>query len=177
MSKSLFQQNIFCRIPASRGRFGERLYCSEIVTLKTKKRSSEIFDSYMEEEGKEARRREAAMAATPVLQPNFQAESVSHEQLQKLKELRRRRLQIKKTTSSFKMTKDKTTKASEIITTDDIAPKDQESIVPEESYHYVKNVDVHQTSKEQNVSLPWKKRQKLHWGLDTRERWERKGNM
>jgi hypothetical protein len=41
----------------------------------------------MEEEGDEDRRREAAIAATPVLQPNFQAESVSHEQLQKLKVL------------------------------------------------------------------------------------------
>jgi hypothetical protein len=136
----------------------------------------------MEEEGDEDRRREAAIAATPVLQPNFQAESVSHEQLQKLKELRRRRLQIKKTTSSFKKMKgkttaDKTTKASEVITKDDITQKDPESIVPEESYHYVKNVDVHKTSKEQNVPLPWKRRQKLHWGLDTRERWERKGNM
>jgi len=131
----------------------------------------------MEEEGDKDRRREAAIAATPVLQPNFQAESVSHEQLQKLKELRRRRLQIKKTTSSFKKIKDKASKASEIITKGDITQKDRESIVPEESYHYVKNVDVHKTSKEQNVPLPWKKRQKLHWGLDTRERWERKGNM
>lgn len=131
----------------------------------------------MEEEGDKDRRREAAIAATPVLQPNFQAESVSHEQLQKLKELRRRRLQIKKTTSNFKKIKDKASKASEIITKGDITQKDRESIVPEESYHYVKNVDVHKTSKEQNVPLPWKKRQKLHWGLDTRERWERKGNM
>lgn len=136
----------------------------------------------MEEDGDKDRRREAAIAATPVLQPNFQAESVSHEQLQKLKELRRRRLQIKKTTSSFKKIKgnttaDKASKASEIITKGDITQKDRESIVPEESYHYVKNVDVHKTSKEQNVPLPQKKRQKLHWGLDTRERWERKGNM
>lgn len=136
----------------------------------------------MEEEGEEDRRREAAMAATPVLQPNFQGESVSHEQLQKLKELRRRRLQIKKTTSSFKKIKgnttaDKASEGSEVITKDDITQKDQESIVPEESYHYVNNLDVHKISKEQNVPLPWKKRQKLHWGLDTRERWERKGNM
>lgn len=136
----------------------------------------------MEEDGDKDRRREAAIAATPVLQPNFQAESVSHEQLQKLKELRRRRLQIKKTTSSFKKIKgnttaDKASKASEIITKGDITQKDRESIVPEESYHYVKNVDVHKTSKEQNVPLPRKKRQKLYWGLDTRERWERKGNM
>ncbi|XP_058087908.1 uncharacterized protein LOC131234923 isoform X2 [Magnolia sinica] len=43
----------------------------------------------------EIERREAALAASPALQPKFQSSGVSQDQLKKLQELRKRRLQIK----------------------------------------------------------------------------------
>ncbi|KAH9306207.1 hypothetical protein KI387_010611, partial [Taxus chinensis] len=115
-------------------------------------------------------RRETAMAATPLVQPNFQSSSISHTQLQKLKELRRRRLQIKKNTSNFKKMKgkaneDRSTMVGGVIAKNDIIQTEhQESFMPEEPLPSTKNEDANKISKKQNVLLPWKKQHKLHWG-------------
>ncbi|XP_057863110.2 uncharacterized protein LOC131071338 [Cryptomeria japonica] len=128
-------------------------------------------------------RREAAMAATELFQPNFQSSSISHTQLYKLKELRKRRLQIKKNTSSFKKMKgktngDRTNMVGEVGGKKDINQTDcQQSVVLEEAFPCAKNEHGNTKCMKQNALLPWKKQQKLHWGLDTKERWERKGNM
>ncbi|GLJ10011.1 hypothetical protein SUGI_0120090 [Cryptomeria japonica] len=141
-------------------------------------------------------RREAAMAATELFQPNFQSSSISHTQLYKLKELRKRRLQIKKNTSSFKKMKgktngDRTNMVGEVGGKKDINQTDcQQSVVLEEAFPCAKNE--HGNTKcmvaslfvtgliimlipylcsRASILLPHVHR------LDTKERWERKGNM
>ncbi|KAL7232031.1 hypothetical protein ACSBR2_010116 [Camellia fascicularis] len=100
------------------------------------------------EDEEEDERREAAIATRASLQPNFKPDGVSQSQLSKFQELHRRRLQIK--------AKSKIKKKATGNTTKDTFSQQQE------------NVAVH---------IGTKKRQKLHWGLDTKERWERKANM
>ncbi|XP_028125505.1 uncharacterized protein LOC114322402 isoform X4 [Camellia sinensis] len=103
------------------------------------------------EDEEEDERREAAIATRASLQPNFKPDGVSQSQLSKFQELHRRRLQIK-AKSKIK----KKAKGISGNTTKDTFSQQQE------------NVAVH---------IGTKKRQKLHWGLDTKERWERKANM
>ncbi|KAJ4707073.1 hypothetical protein OWV82_020644 [Melia azedarach] len=130
-------------------------------------------------------RREAAIASAQSLLPNFNSKGVSQDQLSKFRELHRRRLQIK--------SKSKFHKKSEGIAHGTGKPhgKDPNSkhhddtdtnITTEDSS--VRNLNSHNNDISSSVqqdsaaaNLAPKKRQKLHWGLDTKERWERKANM
>ncbi|KAG6602700.1 hypothetical protein SDJN03_07933, partial [Cucurbita argyrosperma subsp. sororia] len=127
----------------------------------------------------EGERRAPEIASTPSLQPNFKPKpkGVTHEQLSKFQELHRRRLQIKSRSKIRKNTKGLTGK-SQI--------KDLNSIdeVNEAEHSRLSNSDVNFGGKSSHVqrdntttTLPSKKLHKLHWGLDTKEPWERKANM
>ncbi|CAL5367313.1 unnamed protein product [Camellia sinensis] len=151
---------------------------------KERRRAAEMEDEEEDE------RREAAIATRASLQPNFKPDGVSQSQLSKFQELHRRRLQIKAKSKIKKKAK------GEILV----------GISGENSKSRVKNLDANDVTEEisskeidhssvsilkgnttkdifsqqqENVAvhIGTKKRQKLHWGLDTKERWERKANM
>ncbi|XP_028779970.1 uncharacterized protein LOC114736346 [Neltuma alba] len=132
------------------------------------------------EKEEEDRRREAAIASTPCLRPNFAARGLTSEQLLRFRELHRRRLQIKsKSKNNAKAKGDaKTSKVN------DFSIQDSEVSNVDSKEPSLLNCEVYDNKKESsieqdNVSMNYtsKKRQKLHWGLDTKERWERKSNM
>lgn len=118
--------------------------------------------------------REAALAAAPALQPDFSSKSVTKQQLAQLQVLHHKRLELKikqNKISSQKKGSQSQRKADDNKATNVSYNKD-----------HVKEIEwsglPDRSSKEvEKKNLPSKKRQKLHWGLDTKERWERKGNM
>ncbi|KMZ75636.1 hypothetical protein ZOSMA_112G00520 [Zostera marina] len=126
-----------------------------------------------EEEG----RREAALAATSLLDPNFKSSRITKAQLDKFKELNQKRLQLiekgkkkkRNKGSANRNTKDKNVHNEK---------NDSQSPNLEDFKCSLSNTDF--TKPPPVESLPTKnpmKRQKLHWGLDAKERWERKANM
>ncbi|VFR00920.1 unnamed protein product [Cuscuta campestris] len=139
----------------------------------------------MEED--EDARREAAIASARTLLPDIRPNSaVTADQLSKFQELRRRRLQIKaKSKAKRHLKKGKVDGGGKCLGEDNKAKLCIE--------HASKNADgqteyleVPRSSSDdilhvkQDTTLPHKephKRQKLHWGLDVKERWERKSNM
>ncbi|GLT34046.1 hypothetical protein SLA2020_085920 [Shorea laevis] len=135
----------------------------------------------------EDRRREAAIASTPSLHPNFKPDGVTQQQLSKFQELHRRRLQIKSKSKIYKNSKDgngrKRFHSKDIDNIDNVDSQatDRNTEVEDIS---APNLESHckgnnPTIQQENVAvqLAPKKPQKLHWGLDTKERWERKANM
>ncbi|XP_020571488.1 protein FAM204A isoform X2 [Phalaenopsis equestris] len=109
--------------------------------------------AFMDEE--EARR-EAALAATPVLQPDFKSS----------KELNKRRLQLKKKSKNIGKLKGKSSQFE-----DDCKRELTNNIIEASSPSAAKGKgDV-------VSSTALIKKKKLHWGLEAKERWERKANM
>ncbi|XP_073002761.1 uncharacterized protein [Typha latifolia] len=126
----------------------------------------------MGEEEEDDTRREAALAATPLLDPSFKPSKLSQSQLDKFKELHKKRLQIKvkakdkeKTKGKARGCKDLGIEDNEVVSTTSTLKDTKKSILKEV------------TGLEREIPLPSKKKQKLHWGLDAKERWERKANM
>ncbi|KAL9381239.1 hypothetical protein Peur_026896 [Populus x canadensis] len=114
----------------------------------------------------EDEKREEAIASNPSLQPDFKPKRVTQDQLSKLQELHKRRLQIK--SKIHKKSKDLKSKDTGTNIEDSGAP-DLKPLDDNASFSTPQdNVSAHHSEK---------KRQKLHWGLDTKERWERKANM
>ncbi|KAF7131983.1 hypothetical protein RHSIM_Rhsim09G0050100 [Rhododendron simsii] len=137
------------------------------------------------EEDSDDERREAAIASTPPLQPNFNPSGITHAQHTKFQELHRRRLQIKarsKIRNKSKGMPDKTSKSH-------FKNPDAKDLTEEISSKEIDDSSasvLNGSAMKNTLSLPKetatvlvgaKKRQKLHWGLDTKERWERKANM
>ncbi|KAK7266813.1 hypothetical protein RIF29_19469 [Crotalaria pallida] len=136
-----------------------------------------------EEEEEEERRREAAIASTPCLRPNFKPKgSLTQDQLSKFRELHKKRLQLK-SKSKFK------TKSKGGATTNRLRGNDHssqsnraEALKVDDKELILRDCEgfdsINEDLKDNNVSLvSAPKKQKLHWGLDTKERWERKSNM
>ncbi|OIT38044.1 PREDICTED: uncharacterized protein LOC109239953 isoform X2 [Nicotiana attenuata] len=132
-------------------------------------------------------RREAAIASAPSLQPNFTSKKgLNPAQISKFQELHRRRLKIKarsKVKDKSKGTlaevgkyhgKDVNAKCKEAMGEKSIKTAEDPRITLS-----ISSLTDLSSSQEDNLvghSLSIK-RQKLHWGLDTKERWERKSNM
>ncbi|KAL9670259.1 hypothetical protein QQ045_007810 [Rhodiola kirilowii] len=133
----------------------------------------------------ENERREEALASVAPLQPTFKPRDVSQDQLSKFQELHRRRLLIKSKTKNDRKLKEKKGKCREKIldTKNGAAANFCNSSVDEEcSSLSSKNRKVEgdaflQSDNESVRHSSKKQRQKLHWGLDTKERWEMKANM
>ncbi|KAL8472599.1 hypothetical protein ACS0TY_029707 [Phlomoides rotata] len=153
--------------------------------LRRKKNRGKITVAMERETEEEAdRRREAAIASSASLRPNFKPKSgVTDPQLSKFQELHRRRLQIKAKSKVHKRDKGgngkgkshkKAIEVDECVEHEPSKPAgDSTSVLVPESREG--NI----SSEKDNVTrnLAPKTRQKLYWGLDTRERWERKSNM
>ncbi|KAL0378061.1 UNVERIFIED_CONTAM: hypothetical protein Sradi_3111600 [Sesamum radiatum] len=142
-------------------------------------------------------RREAAIASVAALHPNFKPKNrLTEAQLSKFQELHRRRLQIKAKSKVHKRDKgsgggegklQKTANEgrnkSQKMAIEDHNNEDQEPSKPIEDASSVPmpNNRVAETSSVEEGRVAGnsaaKKRQKLYWGLDTKERWERKSNM
>ncbi|XP_059451450.1 uncharacterized protein LOC132182274 isoform X3 [Corylus avellana] len=100
-------------------------------------------------------------------------------------ELHKRRLQIKSKSKIKKKSKgiadgngkshSKDRSVLDCVDADSTISIEESSVSNSESHN---NTDS-SSLKQNNVAAPLalKKRQKLHWGLDTKERWERKANM
>ncbi|KAL0555851.1 hypothetical protein IC582_004352 [Cucumis melo] len=129
------------------------------------------------EDGEEYESRGLANTSSSSLQPNFKPKRVTKEQLSKFQELQRRRLQIKSRSKIRKNTKDATGKSQ-------IKHLNTSNEVNETEHSRLSNSDVDFGEKSSLVqddktktTLSSKKLHKLHWGLDTKEPWERKANM
>ncbi|KAF9663990.1 hypothetical protein SADUNF_Sadunf17G0109400 [Salix dunnii] len=123
----------------------------------------------------ESEKREEAIASNPTLQPDFKPKRVTQDQISKLQELHKRRLQIK--SKIHKKSKDGTGKSHG----KDPKSKGTGTDIEDSSVLDLKTLDdnANFSTPQDNMSAHHseKKRQKLHWGLDTKERWERKANM
>ncbi|KAE9619900.1 hypothetical protein Lalb_Chr02g0158161 [Lupinus albus] len=136
----------------------------------------------MERREEEEERREAAIASTPCLQPNFKPKgSLTNHHLSKFRELHNKRLQLK-SKSKFK-TKSKGGATVKKSHGNDLSSQSNRSVDlrvdnEEPIVRVCEGFDsIYEDSKD-NISVFYApKKQKLHWGLDTKERWERKSNM
>ncbi|KAF8053771.1 hypothetical protein N665_1375s0009 [Sinapis alba] len=112
----------------------------------------------------EENRKEALLASTQSLQPNFNRTNVTQKQISKLQELHKRRMKMKANSKIQKKTKGK---------------QQSRAVEDGESSKILKESTSSTTLEQQPVvvtAAPMKP-QKLYWGLDTKERWERKANM
>ncbi|KAI0515630.1 hypothetical protein KFK09_008295 [Dendrobium nobile] len=130
----------------------------------------------MDEQETELERREAALAATPILQPDFRSSKVTQAQLDKFKELNKRRLQLKEKSKDIGKPKGKASqvvKACSGLMEDGCKSKLANNTIEASNLSAAKgNVVLDDV-----VATVPKKKKKLRWGLEAKERWERKSNM
>lgn len=127
-------------------------------------------------------RREAAIASAASLQSNFKPKGgVSSAQLSKFQELHKRRLQLKTRSKPKKKSKglidefgttEKKNLSVKECTDIRLSSRNEETST---SFPHDVSSYSHQ-EKGESFPVP-KERKKLHWGLDTKERWEMKANM
>ncbi|KHN41494.1 hypothetical protein glysoja_044667, partial [Glycine soja] len=133
------------------------------------------------EKEEEDRRREAAIASSSCLRPNFNPKGITQDQLSKFRELHKRRLQLK-SKSKFKMkSKDRANKKSHGDVLSSQNGGTQGSNVDHKESNLWNDCEGfdsrYEDSKDDIPVMSAPKKQKLHWGLDTKNRWERKSNM
>ncbi|XP_006644553.2 uncharacterized protein LOC102717385 isoform X2 [Oryza brachyantha] len=125
--------------------------------------------------GDEAKRKEDPLASSRLLDPDFKPSKLSQDRLDKFKELQKKWLQIKEQPKCKGKSRGNTKKNSKVTSDCRVADKD-------ESTSNVA-IDVQHTSSpagfqvDLSSSFPPRNKRKLHWGLDVKERWERKANM
>ncbi|KAG2384329.1 hypothetical protein LR48_Vigan10g204200 [Vigna angularis] len=120
------------------------------------------------EKEEEDRRREAAIASTPCLRPNFKPKGVTQHQLEKFRELHKRRLQVK-SKSKFKIkSKDGPNKKSH---GDDLCSQDSvaqgSKVDPKESGYWNDCEGIDSRNEEAKDDMPVisaPNKRKLHWG-------------
>ncbi|KAH0464024.1 hypothetical protein IEQ34_006810 [Dendrobium chrysotoxum] len=138
----------------------------------------------MDEQEAELERREAALAATPILQPDFRSSKVTQAQLDKFKflaflmsqELNKRRLQLKEKSKDIGKPKGKASqvvKACSGLIEDGCKSKLANNTIEASNLSVAKGKVI----LDDVVATVPKKKKKLHWGLEAKERWERKSNM
>ncbi|CAH8317196.1 unnamed protein product [Eruca vesicaria subsp. sativa] len=115
----------------------------------------------------EENRKEALLASTQSLQPNFNRSNVTQKQISKLQELHKRRMKIKANSKMQKKPKAKQQSSRAFEEDGESSKVLKETTTLEEKHQHKKTV----------VTAAPMKPQKLYWGLDTKERWERKANM
>ncbi|EEF45632.1 uncharacterized protein LOC8261187 [Ricinus communis] len=159
--------------------FDCRIACDTEHLLGDKTRRRRLMSKEGEEEVKgEDERREAAISYTPYLQPGLKHSRISQDQLFKLQELHKRRLKIKSKIHNNLEDKNCRSHGKHLKHSDGKDPGrsiEGSTVTNLKNQHDSTNV----SSQQDNVAADHapKKRQKLYWGLDTKERWERKANM
>nr|GFB06958.1 hypothetical protein [Tanacetum cinerariifolium] len=136
------------------------------------------------------KRKEAAIASVaaslnPKLKPSSSS-SVSQARLSKFQELHKRRLQIKEKSKTKKKSKGKSSRPSGSDEKDShgeecASEKESNAAAVEDTSNCISldgcQENVSTVSNNVAAQVVPKKPQKLYWGLDTKERWERKSNM
>ncbi|KAM0933199.1 hypothetical protein DsansV1_C37g0232511 [Dioscorea sansibarensis] len=126
----------------------------------------------MEGNNEEDNRKEAALAAGTSFQADSKPLRITEVQLDKLKELHEKRLQIKERSNAKVKSIGKQTKF--VKKSEDHGTNDPPERMNEPHLSNSKgNVCLDEIAE----TLTIKKRRKLYWGLDPKERWERKANM
>ncbi|KAL3525477.1 hypothetical protein ACH5RR_013849 [Cinchona calisaya] len=118
----------------------------------------------------EDERREVSIASAASLQRNFTPKShITQSQLSKFQELHKRRLQMKAKSKTEKKIKGKSNEKESSGEGHD----EKVSGAAGSSVSFPKQESVVAPNSVSNT----KRQKKLHWGLDTKERWEMKANM
>ncbi|VAH63102.1 unnamed protein product [Triticum turgidum subsp. durum] len=127
------------------------------------------------DEGNEAKGKEDALASSRLLDPEFKPSKLSQDQLDKFKELHKKRLQIKEKTKSKGKPKGRTGENTNVANDSKFNNKDKSIDSAAIDVQHTTST----TGAQANLapSLPLRNKRKLHWGLDVKERWERKANM
>ncbi|WJX70846.1 hypothetical protein P8452_54909 [Trifolium repens] len=120
------------------------------------------------EEEEEDRKREAAISSSPCLQPNFNPKAVTQDQLSKF-----RLIFVLKSKSKFK-TKPKDESKKKKAQGNDVYSKNGGA---QGLKNDNKEQSLYSKNEESRGGVSASKKPKLHWGLDTKERWERKSNV
>ncbi|XP_044354562.1 uncharacterized protein [Triticum aestivum] len=127
------------------------------------------------DEGDEAKGKEDALASSRLLDPEFKPSKLSQDQLDKFKELHKKWLQIKEKTKSKGKPKGRTGANTNVANDSKFNNKDKSIDSAAIDVQHTTST----TGAQANLapSLPLRNKRKLHWGLDVKERWERKANM
>lgn len=130
----------------------------------------------------EDERREASISSNPCLGSNFKSSGITQDQLSKFRELQRRRLQVASKSKFKKKRKgpsDLKGKFSSDLDVKGSLDENTDQGLNESSVSSSSNDDKNEISSlcSQVDVHPALRKKKLHWGLDTKERWERKANM
>uniref|UniRef100_A0A0E0JMN3 Uncharacterized protein n=1 Tax=Oryza punctata TaxID=4537 RepID=A0A0E0JMN3_ORYPU len=125
--------------------------------------------------GDGAKRMEDALASSRLLDPDFKPSKLSQDQLDKFKELHKKRLQIMEKPKGKGKSRGSTKKNTKVTSDCSIAEKDESSgNVAIDVQHTASPAG---TQVDLAPSFPSRNKRKLHWGLDVKERWERKANI
>ncbi|KAL2504380.1 hypothetical protein Adt_20001 [Abeliophyllum distichum] len=143
------------------------------------------MESGRDREEDEDERREASIASAASLRPNFKPKSgVTPSQLSKFQELHRRRLQLKARSKIKKKPKGLVDRVGKSHGKDvnclECTNENPSKSIANSNVSSPENSLGHTSSLEQGkaaANQASKERQKLYWGLDAKERWERKSNM
>ncbi|CAO2183210.1 unnamed protein product [Urochloa humidicola] len=123
----------------------------------------------------EAKRKEEALASSRLLDPGFKPSKLSQDRLDKFKELHKKRLQMTEKPKYKRKPKGTTGRSAKVNMDYKFTDKDE---CADSSPR-----DAHDTSSATGIqedpasALSSRNKKKLHWGLDVKERWERKANM
>ncbi|CAO1947900.1 unnamed protein product [Urochloa humidicola] len=123
----------------------------------------------------EAKRKEEALASSRLLDPGFKPSKLSQDRLDKFKELHKKRLQITEKPKYKRKPKGPTGRSTKVSTDDKFTDKDESADSSPRNVHGTSSVTGIQ--EDPASALSSRNKRKLHWGLDIKERWERKANM
>ncbi|PAN29071.1 hypothetical protein PAHAL_5G200200 [Panicum hallii] len=123
----------------------------------------------------EAKRKEEALASSRLLDPGFKPSKLSQDRLDKFKELHKKRLQITEKPKHKRKPKGTTGRNTKVNNDYKFPDKDESADSSPRDVHHSSSVTVIQ--QDPASALSSRNKRKLHWGLDIKERWERKANM
>ncbi|KAJ1284807.1 hypothetical protein BS78_03G233700 [Paspalum vaginatum] len=123
----------------------------------------------------EAKRKEEALASSKLLDPGFKPAKLSLDRLDKFKELHKKRLQITEKPKHKRKPKGATGSTTKVMNNCKFTDKDESSdSCPRDVHHTSSVIGIQE---DPASALSSRNKRKLHWGLDIKERWERKANM
>ncbi|XP_066314784.1 uncharacterized protein [Miscanthus floridulus] len=123
----------------------------------------------------EAKKKEAALASSRLLDPGFKPSKLSQDRLDKFKELHKKRLQITEKPKYKRKLKGTTGRSIKVTSDYKFTDKDACADSSPGDVHHMSSVTGIQGDPASGLSS--RNKRKLHWGLDIKERWERKANM
>ncbi|CAL4948083.1 unnamed protein product [Urochloa decumbens] len=122
----------------------------------------------------EAKRKEEALASSRLLDPGFKPSKLSQDRLDKFKELHKKRLQMTEKPKYKRKPKGIAGRSTKVNTDCKFTDKDEGA---DSSPRDIHNMSVTEIQEDPASALSSRNKRKLHWGLDIKERWERKANM